>query len=435
VHKGDQLTVLPQEKTIRVRGLRTHNTDVEQMGIGNRAAMNLQGIEKNEINRGDMLTSTSSAFPVREFTGIVRTVSKIPIKIQNRSHVHVYVGTTEQFGQLIWFEKKSRLEEQETYHVRVKLDSSIGAAAEDVFLIRSHSPVYTLGGGKIIEINPPRISHQTDEWIAYFKNAASFDMQIKIAEIVLRAKKRIVSLRYLSQKLFEDQHRINEIVDLLIKTGTLRGIEIKGLKHVIHSDIFKSMAESILLNLTLLHEKNPLRNGSNKQELINSLAWRWLPDELVDTILKFLINQNKIRQEKNIYALTDFKIRMSQDRDTTITKILKILAESRFEPPALIELAPKLKISENETESLVRILIKEKKLISITNQIFIHHLVWDELLQFLRTYFTSQSDMPVSALKEFIQTTRKYAIPLFEFLDSEGYTRRVGDIRQKGMSL
>jgi selenocysteine-specific elongation factor len=435
VQKGDELTVLPVNKLVKVRGLQSHTTDVDRIGIGNRAAINLQGIEKNEIIRGDMLTSDGMAFPVKEFTGIMQTVSKIPLKVQNRSYVHIYVGTAERYGQLIWFENKKSLGELETFHVRVKLDTPVGAAVDDVFLIRSRSPVYTLAGGKIIEINPPRISHKPDEWKSYFNEMSSPEIQNKITNIVLHARQRIVSLRLLSQKLYENHHRIKGIVDQIVKTGTLRLIEIGAQPHVIHTDKFKYMANSIIHNLGQFHLKYPLRDGLNKQELINLLAWKWLPEELVDGLLKYLINQNKIRQEQNIFALSEFKIRMSRDTDTTISNMLAILAVKRFEPPVPADLAEQLGITKDETESVIRKLAKDNRLIAISNQMYIHHQTWEDLLKFLRSYFVRERDLPVSALKDFIQTTRKYAIPLFEYLDSEGFTRRVGDVRQKGTAL
>jgi selenocysteine-specific elongation factor len=427
IKEGDEIEVIPSKRRVKVRGLQSHTSDVDQMNVGHRAAINLQGIEKTEISRGDKLATANSAIPFPSFSGIIKTVSKITLKVKN--------GTAERYGEMIWYDNFPHLKERESYHVKIKLERPVGASADDAFLVRSHSPVYTLAGGKIIEIDPPRFRHQTEAWQDYFEKYSAPDLSEKITHMIRSSGKRILSIRHMAQKLFETESEIAHYLDPLIKNGKIRSLEIKGQPHLIHNDTFRAIAESIEQHLTEFHEYNPLSSGTNRQELINALHWKWLPVELVEATLTFLINQKKIRLTENTYALSEFKIQISKNTESTQEAILDCLLKSRFTPPARIELTKTVGISNEECDSLLRILIKEKKIIQISNHLLLHNLIWQELLNFLRTFFKNEQHMPVSALKEFIQTTRKFAIPIFEFLDSEGYTRRSGDMRQKGISL
>ena len=175
--KSEDIKVLPQGITKRVRGLQVHGKETDMVKTGDRAAINLQGISKVQISRGDALVKDNTLPGSSEFIGSLRTVSNIQPRINNRSKVRVYVGTAERIGQLIWFENNKYLEKGSDYHVRVKLDTPLAIARNDAFLIRLHSPLVTLAGGRVVEINPPKIQHKSTEWKRYFEIMASSEYE------------------------------------------------------------------------------------------------------------------------------------------------------------------------------------------------------------------------------------------------------------------
>jgi selenocysteine-specific elongation factor len=173
--KGETIQILPHLTQKKVRGLQAHGKDTDSVITGDRAAVNLQAISKVEISRGDVLVPVDTLQNAFDFIGTLRTVSNFHVKIANRSKVRVYVGTAEKIGQLIWFENDKFLKEDSEYHVRIKLEAPLAAARNDAFLIRLHSPLITLAGGRIIEVNPPKIQHNKDNWLPYFETMASHD--------------------------------------------------------------------------------------------------------------------------------------------------------------------------------------------------------------------------------------------------------------------
>jgi len=435
LRKGEDIEILPQEIKKKVRGLQAHGKETDMVATGDRAAVNIQAISKVEVTRGDVLIHNDALSSTTEFIGTMRTVSNFQIKIGNRSKVRVYVGTAERIGQLIWFENDKLLEQKSEYHVRIKLETPLVAARNDAFLIRLHSPLITLAGGRIIEVNPPKIQHKENDWQSYFETMASHNYEEIIGSIITNRKLESVSSLFLQQKLFEEKSIITEEVENLLKQKKIRSIKFKGLDYYVSVVSFDQLVDNIEKYISEFHQNNPHLPGLNHQELFAGSGYSWLQSEIFDAAIKKLLNSDILKLEQNFYSLADFSIRVSKDIDIVESEILNIIRDTRFSPATGSEISQKIDMPLKEIQSIINLLIKNQKLVNISRDIFIDQTIWEELLSFLRNFFENQSEMPVSALKEFINTTRKYAIPIFEYLDSQGYTVRAGDVRKKGHKL
>ncbi len=436
LHKGEEINLMPSEKVVKVRGIQTHTSDVEEVSPGFRAAINIQGIGKEEIIRGDVICQQNTMMAVSEFSGIIKTVSKIPVaKIPNHCRIHAYVGTAECPGELIWYDQSRFLQENQEYRVRIKLTRPLTATRSDAFLVRLHSPVITLAGGKILEVNPGRIRHHEEEWTNYFRQISSPELTEVIETMILHHGLSTLSLSTLQKKLFEDISELTKIIDDLVKRKKIRSFNIKGEDHFIHEKAFLQFCDDIMTSITHFHKTMAHKPGINQTELINAMGKSWVASEILSAALRKLVNGELIKIEQNLISKSGFKIQMSKDADEVRSSVLSRLEQSKFAPPTPSELAGELGISEAESRSLFAMLAKEKQIILIQGTFYLHQKNWQQLLDYLKSYFSDQPEMPVPTLKEFIQTTRKYAIPLFEYLDSEGYTERAGDVRKKGYRL
>jgi len=433
--KGENIEILPQEVKKKVRGLQAHSRETELVTIGDRAAVNLQAISKLEITRGDVLIRDETLSNTVEFIGTMRTVSNFNVKIGNRSKIRVYVGTAERIGQLIWFDNKNVLEKESEYHVRIKLNGPLAVARNDAFLIRLHSPVVTLAGGRVIEINPPKIQHKTDEWIPYFEIMASEDYTNILNTIITKRNLDPVSGIFLQKKMFEQEKYITEAIESLVKQKKIRAVKLKGLNHYISEKSFGQLVEKIEQSISEFHINNPHLPGLNQQELFTISGYSWMQPEIFDEAIKYLLNSKTLKLDQNFYSISTFSIQVSRDIDVVQNEILKLFRESKYSPASISEIAQKIEMPQGEIQSIINILVKSQKLVNINRDIFIEFTIWENLLSFLKNYFENQKEMPVASLKEFINTTRKYAIPIFEYLDSQGYTLRAGDVRKKGHKL
>jgi len=435
ISAGEEVEIYPVKKVSKIRGLQEHILPVEAVRRGDRAAINLQNIAKKDVKRGDVLGRPDELMRVKEFFGTMKTVSKIPVKIINRSMVRVHTGTAETIGKLIWYDTKKILEESEIYHVRIKLEEAISIAPNDPFLVRLHSPLLTLAGGKILETNPPKIKHRVQEWENYFKILSTGDLSDNIENIIEKAYLNPISIQHISQKVFEQENIVRELIEKIIAKKRIRKITLKGKDHFVHQNSFNLLTEKVPEIIHRYHEKFPLKPGLNIQEIIGEMNMSWLPLEIMDSAINKLLNSKKIKYENNIYSLPDFEIKIDKDMDQVKSEVLLILKKERFSPSNTEQLSGILEMKTDQIRSVIGILEKEKKINSINNLFFIHHKVMEELIDFIKNYFKTNHDLPVSELKEFIQTTRKFAIPIFEYLDSAGYTIRSGDVRKKGSLL
>ena len=435
LNKGEEVEVLPQKIKKKVRGLQAHGHDTDVVTIGDRAAVNLQGISKVEIKRGDVLIRENTLPITEEFIGTLRTVSNFKVKIGNRSKIRVYVGTAERIGQLIWFDNRKLLEEESDYHVRIKLETPLAVARNDAFLIRLHSPVVTLAGGRVIEINTPKIQHKGDEWKPYFEIMASDDYEKIVYTIISKRHLEPVSAVFLQQKMFEDKNMITNIIDNLIKQNKVRTIKLKGADYYVSETSFGIVANRIEQYISDFHKQNPHLPGLNYQSLFTGSGYSWVYTELFDAAISKLLNSLILKLEQNLYSLKHFSIQVSKDIQFVQNEILELIRGDKFAPSTINEISHKIEMPQNEVQSIINILVRNKKLINISRDIFVDSIIWEELLTFLRGYFEKQNEMPVGSLKEYINTTRKFAIPIFEYLDSQGYTLRAGDVRKKGHKL
>ena len=433
--KGDEVEIYPARRKVKVRGIQIHTHDTSRVETGYRAAVNLPGISKDEIKRGDVLALPDSMVPVTEFSGIMRTVSHLPLKIKNRSKVHVYTGTAERLGQIFWYDDSRYLEPNHDYHIRIKLFDPVSAARLDAFLIRLHSPVLTLAGGKIAEINPARLSASGKNWNDYFNIMQGRDLFAIIEKIIQTRGLYPVSSQILRAHLFEPAGTFQTYIAELQNRKKIVSVVIKGTEHFIHTQNMEQLHHQILNFINIYHHQNPLKPGINLKELCSSLEKQRLSGGLVEACVNLLLQEKKIVHAENVYSLPDFSVQISRDPEQSRTAILEKLKAGNFSPPDIDELAHQLEMPSEEIRLLLTGLVKEGRVISINQKFYLHAEVWDRLIRFLQNYFSTQIQMPVAALKEFIATTRKYAIPIFEYLDSSGLTVRAGDSRKKGPAM
>jgi selenocysteine-specific elongation factor len=433
--KGDEVEIYPAGRIVKVRGLQIHAQQTEQVEIGYRAAVNLSDLSKEEVVRGDVLATPASMMPATEFSAMMHTVSHLPLKIKNHSQVHVYTGTTERPGHLFWYEDSRYLQAGHPYHVRLKLKKPIAAAPGDALLLRLHSPVCTVAGGRILEINPLRLPAMEIDWTEYYSLMAGNNFPAQVERIIFSQEAHPISFATLQAKLFEQRVTIKKSIDSLISEQKIVMIIIRGSEHFIHTNHFNFLAEEIISTIKRFHQQNPLKTGINLQELGSGLGKRLPAEELLTAVLRHLQKNEVIKQEQNYYSLAGFSIKIARDTDQSRETILEKLKTAKFNPPDVSELARQLSLPIEELQVLLRTLSRQKQVVAINPNLYLHPDIHEQLIQFLRDYFSKQSQLPVSALKNFMSSTRKYTIPIFEYLDAGGFTTRVGDIRKKGPAL
>jgi selenocysteine-specific elongation factor len=424
IQAGDEVTIYPQKISSRIRGIQVHNKEVNEVRAGLRTAINLQGLEKTAIHRGNILATKDSLRPTYMVDVIFELLPSAPRKLKNRAKVRFHTGTSEIISTVVLLDR-DQLEPGDTCFAQIRLDEPIAILRNDRFVSRSYSPVRTIGGGEILNSLP--------------------------------VKKKRFSEAALSEMKMLHSGKPNEIIELFISLGRFRGTDqaelpfltnigkkkldelIKALRAqqriilfdkekntLIHLDFLNKAKDEILRTITQYHRDFPLKAGLLKEELRSKSTGAKNP-KLFNYILNHLSQENIIVQEKEAVRLKDHQVTLAQDQEKTRQKLAERYLKSGLQPPYFKEL--KDEFPGNVGHEVLEVMVKEGVLLKIKEDLFFHRKVIEELEGRLVDFLREHGTITTPQFKEMTGTSRKYTIPLIEYFDRAQLTVRVGDSR------
>jgi selenocysteine-specific elongation factor len=418
----EALEIMPAGKKSKVRGLHSHGRSIPTAMAGQRVAINLQAIEKEDIRRGDVAVAPSSFSPTVAVDAYIELLPGAPV-IKNRSLVHFYAGTSETIARIILY-GTTELHPGEESYCQFRLREPIVAVSGDRYIIRRFSPLETLGGGEVLDPSPLRRRHKEGtEDLVIFKNG---DLSQKISKKIENAGARGILIGSLQGWINAELDKIAESIENLKRTGEI--IQHEDL--VLHNKALSLVSRKVLDVLKSYHEKNPLKPGMHKEEARNQLR---IDPKLFNFILSNLSSQKAIIVDKNFIRRADFKIALSSGEEINKEKILKMLRESGFQPPLKDELASALKIDQKHLSDILGIMAKEGSITRISDSLYISAEAYKDMISALKSFFLKKNELSVAEFRDLLKTSRKYALPFLEYLDSHKVTIRTGDVRKSMM--
>ena len=433
VSTGDILTLLPQNKKVKVRGIQIHQSEAQKATTGQRAAINIANIEKAELPRGTALVAEDSLDPCIALIAEVETIINLKYKLKRHSKIRIHVGTDELIGKLYWFDDDMHLQPGKHYHIRIKLEEKGTAAPGDALLIRSFSPVTTLAGGKILFIDPPGIRSVEPAWQEIFKNLSEGNLLTRIKQLFVFQGYKTVTAKLIRKKYFEGNAEILEVLDRLKGQKYITDFEYKNEKHYVSQSMIDKAITIIESEIQRRIDLEPLIRGFNFQQLRNILKTLGFDDLFLERALQKAVNAGKIFEKDSLFTTTEVfeDSRVSQAE----TKIINQYKQYRFAAPEIKEVSEQLGIELKALKNLLTVLSQKGEIKSIGGKFYLHKEVIEELINFVKNYFKKETTIDVNVMRDFTGCSRKYLIPIFEYLDSCGYTERQNDIRIAGPNL
>lgn len=431
---GDHVEILPEKIPARIRGLQSHDVAVDTVKAGYRAALNLTGIDRKSLYRGQVITIPGYYEAVKTVNVKISLLNSASISIKNQTRVRIHIHTTEVLARVLLFEVKELIPGESTF-AQLKLENSIYASHGDLFIIRQYSPQVTLGGGIILETNPIKFRKKYCETIkkklvGLFADSVEGKVVSSFSTIDIKplAKKDLQVRTGLSS---DD---VEKILLKLEKSGKVLTIVKAGSLFYLH----RLQLDIILLNiqkqLTKFHQTYPGRTGMLQKELKVQLQ-KSLLSECIDAAISHGLKQKVICLKGEQLALTSFRPEVTGVQQKLHEKIEQLYQECAFAPPSLEEVREKLKIPEKEFREIISFQKEKGNLIFIDEKLLLHQDAMKELIALVKKYFRTKTEMSVPDFKDIIQSTRKYAIPFLTYLDNKGYTMREGNVRVKGPKL
>jgi selenocysteine-specific elongation factor len=427
IRTGDEVTIYPEGIESRIRGLQVHNTEVKEVRAGLRTAVNLQGVEKATIRRGDIMASKGALRPTYMVDVYLDLLSSAPRKMKNRGKVRFHTGTSEIISTVILLDR-DELKQGEACFAQIRLDEPTAVLRGDHYVLRSYSPVRTIAGGEILNALP--------------------------------VKKKRFSKAALSEMTVLHTGKPNEVVEIFVSLGRFQGVEQSELPFLtntskrklegtlqallsqrriiqydkergalIHTDFLTKAREEILDTIKRYHQDFPLRTGVPKEELRSRTAGAAGANnlKLFNFLMGQLTQEEVIVLEKETVRMKDHRVTLAQDQEKARQKIEEIYRKSGLQPPYFKEL--KDQFTGNTATEVMEVMVKDGVLVKIKEDLYFHHELLDDLQKKLVDFLKKQEGITTPEFKDMTGASRKYTIPLIEYFDRAQVTVRVGDSR------
>ena len=422
IHKEDELEVFPGRQPVRVRGVQVHGKAAEKATAGQRTALNLAGATTEELARGMTLAppDTFQAASVMNVELSLLTSAK-PLKDRSRVHFHSY--TFETVATVVLYGRK-QVTPGETALAQLRLSERALLLPGDRFIIRRFSPVVTIGGGVVWDASP--LAKVKAEVRDQFLTAAAAGDPEKI--LLGRIARRAYAGLALQNAVAETGWRRETI------EAKLRGPLTRGTVRRI-GDLLIDAGAALALNQLLaaavgrFHEQNPLAPGISKETLREKLGLR-LSAEVFGAALESLIREKKLAVAGEfVRAAGRTEVAMNDEEAESKRVIESAFASAGLKVPFLRDVLAGLKVDRVRAQKIVTLLLRDKVLIKISEELVFHQKALDELRRSMAAEKLKSPKIDVARFKDLTGVSRKYAIPLLEYLDRERVTRRVGDER------
>lgn len=412
----DPVEILPSNFKSRVRGLHSHGNPIQTAYAGQRVAINLQGVEKEDLKRGDSVVLPGRFNPTKMIDAKVELLPNAPT-LKNKTLVHFHLATSETIARVILY-GKDELKPGESCYCQLRLQDMVVSMSGDRYIIRRYSPVDTIGGGEVLDPSPPKRKQRdiVERLLTFEKGSLIEKISFKIEQSGLYG----VSNMAIEGWIKAEVPTIKESINRLKEKGVI--IEVDDI--LIHKTFFDMFREKILKTLKDFHLKNPLKPGMPKEELRVILK---MEPKLFNGLITFL---GDVVVEKEIVRLKTFRAVLSQADESMRTKIIEMLQNGGFQPPTKEELSQSLKLDLKHLSDILKLLVKEGAVVRISDSMYLTVSNYNYMVNRLKDFFTKKSEMTVAEFRDILNTTRKYALPILEYLDSIKVTLRVGDVRK-----
>ncbi len=424
---GDEVAILPAGHRSRVRRLQVHGQTVEQAVAGQRTAVNLPGVEVSQIERGDVLCGPGTLRPSEAFDATLALLPDAPRALLNRARIRFHLGTSERLARVVLLDREELRPGEQSY-VHIRLESSSTALPRDRYVIRSYSPAVTIGGGSILDPNPPRERRARAQMIEHLRILEQGSPSDRVERHLLAAGFVPATPEALRARIDLDPVTVADSLRVLAAKGTAILVGVKGEAGALHAERVAQLEGEVLGRLAEFHAKEPLKDGLAKEELRSKLPVQLTPATF-GWMLARLTEAKRIAVERDKVRLAGHRPTLSAAEEAMKAKIEAAYRAAAFQPATPDGVLASLQAERKLAQAVFRRMVDDGILIKVKEDIYLHRESYQEMRQRVLTHFESQPSINVGTMKDLFGVSRKYAIPFLEHLDDIHVTRRQGDER------
>jgi selenocysteine-specific elongation factor len=392
----DRVEIFPRGLVTKVRGLQTHGRPVERALAGQRTAVNLQALERAALERGDVVGHAGTLLATTLVDGTLELLEDAPRALKTRDRVRFHAGTSEIMARVLLFEA-SDLAPGGRAFARFRLEAPLVALPGDRFVVRSYSPIVTIGGGTLLDVDAGRVRVKAPARVAHLRTLATGDPEQVVDEHVRHAGAGGVRLGTLAARVPFGAVQSRALLERLAGAGRVVAVDRDWF---VHADAVARLRGLILGALEQFHRAQPLRPGMSREELRGRAGGA--DDRVFAQVLAMLDAEAAVRVERDKVRLGSHEVRLSPEQQAVVDRVER---------------------------DLFQVLLESRRLVRVKESLFFHAEALDAIQEKLVALLRERKEIGPGDVKDLLGISRKYAIPLLEFFDTRRVTARVGERR------
>ena len=424
---GDEIQIYPHETVGKIRNIQVHDKDSEEGFGGQRIAINIAGIKKSDISIGDVISTPKSMNPTMMIDVKLKLLKDSKRIIENRTRLRLYIGSSEILCRIVILDKE-KITPGDTCYAQLRLEEPLAVKPKDKFIIRFYSPMETIGGGEVIDANPPKRKRFEEDVIDELKLKEKGDPKEVIEKIIIDKSKEIPSIKEISGLTVISEEDVTNQIKKLKDERKVYTFELSKDTHVTHINYLNDISSKIENDLECYHEKNPLSPGMSKEE-IRSKYLKNINQRLGDLVINKMSEVGNIKITNNSIALKNFKIKLNDVQESIKKEVENIYLKDKLDSPKKDELVKQLSYNKRDVEQVYKLLLDKGTLIRIKEDKILHKDIVEEYKIILIDYLKNNESIKVSEFRDLVETNRKMSISLLEYFDEQKITKRIDDKR------
>ncbi len=425
--EGAEAHILPPGRDLRVRNVQVHGKDVEEAHAGQRVALNLPAIAVHDISRGDVILSPGYLSASTQAFARLFLLPGAPRPLKHRSRVRFHHGTAEVMARVSLVDPQDEIKPGGTGLVLLRLEQPVVLKFRDHFILRSYSPMATIGGGLILESHPDRRSRKSRGLIQELEMREKGGA-VDIVRLVCRTRASSLSLPELVSLTQLPAQDVESSLKALLTSGDIQPIKVEGKPRYVASETLAAWEKRIRDLVEEFHREKPREAGMEKETLRSKLGHE-LDAGTFEAILAALQAQGDISVKTGVVSAGGGGRRLSEVEQAEKEQVLEAIRQGGFGPPMLRELQERFSLDAKKARDLISILREEAAIEPVNQELYLAAGKLQEAEDLIRRQVAETGKLEVSDLKSLLDISRKYSIPLLEYFDRKRVTKRVGDYR------
>ncbi len=424
VRRDDPVEVLPSGRTGRVRGVQVHSAAVDAATAGQRVALNIAGLDVDEISRGEVVSAPGTLSVTDRFDGRFKYLPGNEKAFQTGARVHVHHGTRQVLGRVLLMDDAQELGPGESAFAQVRLEEPLAPRYEDRFVVRSYSPMHTIGGGVVLDTLPPRRTHLREGERELLEALEAHDLSAAATGLLASRGVPMTSAEVAAALGLPRA----DVADELNRAKGLERLKAQGESFAVTREGLERLTAAIEAALLRFHEEHPKATGVSAKAL-RDLVDRRVSPKAFDAVVELAAGQGKVAVSKGEVRHPDAATSALQAREGAAAALLPALEECGLQPPSVNELAARLGLDAAVARRALNELVSAGSAVRVASDIYFAQAAVDEARRRIVAHLDAHGTMLAKEARDITGSSRKYVVPLLEYFDAQGLTKREGDVR------